>query len=288
MCCFTGNVIGVNDTGIFVRAEDRDQYLVYQMAYEAEEELAMVLPLPTPPGVTEDAVRFIDLSGYTDFFENAQEGFNWINDKPVEPDFAPTLSTSRSRLKVRAVGNYEASFVPRMADFSRLDPRFCLSEAVRAELPQYADWSFCVFKLKVGDATVHPMAFRFPRRDPLRLYFPTVHVHDGSVHKTAWFNHYLFCQGNVLPAPWYVSRRLPRSWYQFLQDEYDKERRRILKPPTPYKEQVRLYEATIAASPPLAARDFMNVANALGVLEANSPLYRLRLFGELPNQDHYV
>ena len=288
MCCFTGNVIGVNNTGIFARAVDGDQYLVYQMTYEAEAELAMVLPLPAPPNPSEDAVRFVDLSGYPDFFKHAQKGFDWIKYKPKEPDFEPTLSSSRDRLEVHAVGSYEASFVPRMADFSRLDPRFRLSEAVWAALPQYADWSFCVFKLKAGDVTVHPMAFRFPRRDPLRLYFPTVHVHDGSVRRTAWFNHFLFCQGKVPPAPWYVSRRLPDSWHKFLQDEDDKERRRILKPPTPYLEQVRLYEATVAASPPLAARDFMNVSNALGVLDADTPLHRHRLFGELPNRDHYV
>ena len=28
-----------------------------------------------------------------------------------------------------------------------------------------------------------------------KLFFPTVHIHDGKVHKTAAFDHALYCQG---------------------------------------------------------------------------------------------
>ncbi len=38
------------------------------------------------------------------------------------------------------------------------------------------------------------MAFEFPHRDPTRLFFPTVHVHDGRVHARAEFDHALYCQ----------------------------------------------------------------------------------------------
>jgi hypothetical protein len=38
------------------------------MQYRAAGELAMILPLPVPPGCGEDAVRFIDLSGHASFF----------------------------------------------------------------------------------------------------------------------------------------------------------------------------------------------------------------------------
>jgi hypothetical protein len=38
------------------------------------------------------------------------------------------------------------------------------------------------------------MAFDFPRANPKRLFFPTVHIHDGKVHKTATFDHVLYCQ----------------------------------------------------------------------------------------------
>jgi hypothetical protein len=59
-----------------------------------------------------------------------------------------------------------------------------------------------VFKLKAGDHKIHPMAFRFPTRDPARLFFPTVHVHDGRVRARARFDHTLYFQGRPdgLPA----------------------------------------------------------------------------------------
>lgn len=38
------------------------------------------------------------------------------------------------------------------------------------------------------------MAFRFRTRHPDRVFFPTVHVHDGEVHETADFDHQLYYQ----------------------------------------------------------------------------------------------
>ena len=99
-----------------------------------------------------------------------------------------------------------------MKDFARLDERFRMPDNVWSQLPQYADWSFCVFKLKPEPSAPkgfwkwfaserplparkrHPMAFDFPRRNPSQLFFPTVHVHDGEVHETAHFDHTLYAQ----------------------------------------------------------------------------------------------
>src|SRR5262249_17924242 len=53
---------------------------------------------------------------------------------------------------------------------------------------------FTVFKLKAGAQTVHPMAFEFPTALKARLFFPTVHIHDGKVHDRAKFDHTLYCQ----------------------------------------------------------------------------------------------
>jgi hypothetical protein len=106
-------------------------------------------------------------------------------------------------LKVHDVGSFEASFVPRLRDFSRLDARFRLPDATWASLPQYADWGFAVFKLKATGArqNVHPMAFWFPRRDVSQLFFPTLHVHDGRVQQSASFDHELYCQTPTLLDP---------------------------------------------------------------------------------------
>ena len=90
----------------------------------------------------------------------------------------------------------EASFVPTIADFDRLDERFRLPKETWHHLPQYNKFGFAVFKLKPGEKRIHPMAFEFPRSDSKRLFFPTVHIHDGEVHATADFDHILYCQQN--------------------------------------------------------------------------------------------
>ena len=193
MCCFSGNVSHVANTRIFARATERNtQYLVYQMEYTAQNDLAMILPLPTPPNAAEDAMRFIDLSAYPEFFQDMAKGF-------PQPRSLPTLAdtTGKSNLAVKRVGSFDASFVPTRADFARLDARFRIDDAVWDELPEYNDFGFAVFQLRADAHTVHPMAFEFPMRNSQLLFFPTVHIHDGKVEANAYFDHDLYCQHHV-------------------------------------------------------------------------------------------
>jgi hypothetical protein len=106
------------------------------------------------------------------------------------PRFAPPVP----RLKVHEVGSFVASFVPHRDDFHRLEPRFRMPDAVWDALPDARDFGFAVFQLKPGTHQIHPMAMRFRTRFPSRLFFPTVHVHDGRVHATAKFDHALYYQ----------------------------------------------------------------------------------------------
>jgi hypothetical protein len=193
MCCFSRAVEKVADTNIFARSsKDGRQFLVYSMMLSAKEDLAMILPIPVPKAPKEDAVKFINLEKYQDFFKELFAGFpvkkalgngRGSKDKSDEP-----------KLKVVEVGSYEASFVPTVKDFSRLDERFRLPADVWDKLPQYKEFGFTVFKLKKGASKVHPMAFEFPRAKPKQLFFPTVHIHDGKVHDKADFDHALYCQ----------------------------------------------------------------------------------------------
>ncbi|MCU0687081.1 MAG: hypothetical protein MUF34_33350 [Polyangiaceae bacterium] len=195
----------VSGTRIFARGLGAEQALVYSMTLSTRGEVAMILPVPVVPGLGEGALTFVDLEGYPSFFDDLGRAF--------PPPLAP-LPRSKSmalslpplpRLRVHSVGAYEASFVPTIADFDRLDPRFRLPTEVWASLPLYADYGFAVFRLKKGARKrIHPMAFRFRTRAPGRLFFPTVHVHDGEVHPTADFDHELFCQ----PATSWVSSEL--------------------------------------------------------------------------------
>lgn len=204
MCCFTGLVKSVSSTRIFARefgAEaPRRQYVVYQMNLDAPRDLAMVLPIPTlkveDEKASETTVKFINLEGYPEFFAELSRGF------PQELlDKSSSLSRGSApppaKLEVHQVGSFEASYVPRPVDFARLDERFRISAELWEKVPGYKDFGFAVFKLKRGKQTVHPMAFSFERADVSRLFFPTVHIHDGKVHETANFDHLLYCQPTI-------------------------------------------------------------------------------------------
>ena len=206
MCCFSQPVEHVSSTRIFARAlDDERQALVYEMTVAARGELAMILPLPVPPRSPDDAVRFVDLEGYADLFTDLAKGFPAAS-YSVLAFGAPKPSRAEApQLEVHDVGSFEASFVPTVADFARLDPRFRLPPGALDRLPIYADFGFAVFKLRTksfwekffGAARTrhpHPMAFEFPRRDRSHLFFPTVHIHDGTVHPEAEFDHQLYAQ----------------------------------------------------------------------------------------------
>jgi hypothetical protein len=195
MCIFTGSVHDVSSTAIFARQTDISrQVLVYSMALVASADVAMVLPLPVPPGSAEKAVRFIDFSAYPTFFADLDLAFP--REQSVSSrDVFLSLGVQQP-LIVHEVGSFEASFVPARHDFSRLDERFRLPDNVWQALPGYDDWGFAVFKLRSTShsTNVHPMAFEFPRRNPDELFFPTVHVHNGRVEPLATFDHRLYCQ----------------------------------------------------------------------------------------------
>lgn len=265
MCCFTQPVGFVSDTNIFARSHNDQQFLVYSMRYAAAVDLAMVLPLPVPPDSADDAVRFINLQRYPTFFDDMRRGFS--------PTFATatfsmdTLPLVALKLEVHNVGDFEASFVPRLDDFNRLDERFRIPVDVWGRLPIYRDCGFAVFKLKAtssrsmsGDLLkpfdgsdddlhhVHPMAFNFPRRNPTLLYFPTVHVHDREVHSHAMFDHTLYCQADA-------------GMHDYLQG----------------------WEQSSGP-----ASEFMTIANTATIVNGDQPCWRLPLEGRLPNRDALV
>jgi hypothetical protein len=200
MCCFSRPVDLVADTNIFARAsKEGRQFLVYAMRFKAGEELAMILPIPVPKKSEDDAVDFLDLKKYPDFFIDLRAGFPVPKSKNGRRPVTGGLKKDAPKLKVVEVGNFVASFVPSIPDFARLDERFRLPTKVWDKLPQYKDWGFAVFQLKKSETgelmKAHPMAFEFPRADKRQLFFPTVHIHDGTVPEKAGFDHMLFCQG---------------------------------------------------------------------------------------------
>lgn len=210
MCIFTGKVEEVKNTRIFARLRtDGHQVLIYQMSVKAPQDLAMVLPIPIKKAAGENAVKFFDFSKYETVFRDLWKCFPTWN---FSPDPAAPAYSSRGALSVVSVGAYDASFVPTIADFSRLDARFRLPDDVWAKLPGYANFGFAVFKLKPGYAQVHPMAFSFPTAQVGTVFFPTLHIHDGKVHAKERFDHTLYFQGAGLDSAregWEESFYLP-------------------------------------------------------------------------------
>lgn len=209
MCCFSRPVADVSTTRIFARgSKNGNQFLVYSMQLSAKEEVAMILPIPVPKDSKENAVRFINLEKYADFFFDLESGFPDMSRAPTlaAPAAAPA---SAPKLKVVEVGNFAASFIPSVKDFSRLDERFRLPMTVWDKLPKYKEYGFAVFQLKKGELNVHPMAFEFPRANPRQLFFPTVHIHDGTVKPKAKFDHVLYGQSSGEDGfmQWKESRR---------------------------------------------------------------------------------
>jgi hypothetical protein len=203
MCCFSGFVEYVSATRIFARpAENGRQFLVYHMQYSAKEPLAMVLPIPTPADSADNAVKFINLEEYDNFFADLHKGFPAPRSGAITR--ARGVPTPAAELPVVEVGSFEASFVPKFAAFARLDRRFRLADGVWDNLPAYKKFGFAVFKLKEGNPKLHPMAFEFPRANTRSVFFPTVHIHDGEVHAKAEFDHTLYLQptGGRAPLGW--------------------------------------------------------------------------------------
>ncbi|PAW83637.1 MAG: hypothetical protein B9S33_13425 [Pedosphaera sp. Tous-C6FEB] len=249
MCCFSRPVDFVRATKIFARAEDAHrQFLVYSMTLSAKEDLAMILPLPVRAGSGEKAVTFINLEEYPQFFADLEKGFPELRSLSLGPTGCATTRVPAAKLEVVQVGSFEASFVPTIADFARLDERFRLPVGMWERLPAYRHYGFAVFKLKPGARTVHPMAFSFPRANIASLFFPTVHIHDGKVHERAGFDHVLYCQ----------------------RSESDVTRL------TDWRESPQL------------ARDFVKMAQSKGLVAADRHCHRKELRGQFENRDVWV
>jgi hypothetical protein len=200
MCCFSGKIERVDATNIFARMiEPGQQLLVYEMQLSAKHDVAMILPIPVVPGSGEDAVRFHSFKRYPELFRDLD--LPW---KLPEPRSKDSRSPRAALLKVHTVGAFVASFIPSLADFARVDPRFRIPPGTLDVMPEYQDWGFAVFQLSAtnGPEQVHPMAFQFPTRDPGRLFFPTIHIHDGALPERAHFAHQLYAQGLATRPSW--------------------------------------------------------------------------------------
>jgi hypothetical protein len=245
MCCFSRPVQQVSGTQIFARFWDAWQVLVYSMTVATRSDNAMVLPLPVVAGLGEKSIRFVSLEGYPTFFRDMHKPF--VEGRTLSRDVGAPAARSAGPLVVHEVGNFEASCVPSIDDFDRLDERFRLSPAILQGLPQYQQYAFAVFKLRgddnekpdkerssplirkqqpqlgdrpplrtphsaTGARTIHPMAMLFATREPQSLFYPTLHIHDGRIEREATFDHNLYAQHPANLPSWEESTGLARAY----------------------------------------------------------------------------
>ena len=215
MCIFSRSVIDVSKTKIFARKTGIYQYIAYQMDFQLYDETAIILPIPCALNTPEDGIEFIDFKKHDKFFMHLYELFEDSGER--SRGVGPKSISLNMPLTIHVVGDFEASFVPTLADFDRVDERFKLQPEIWQQLPQYKDYGFVVFKLRKDATTVHPMVFKFPSAMN-GLYFPTLHIHDGQIHKLEKFDHILYCQDGAggadiaVPGSWQFSK-LDRNPY---------------------------------------------------------------------------
>lgn len=254
----------VANTEIFARLSGSGtQFLVYQMTFASDGPNAMVLPLPV-----RSTVRFLNFESYPRFFEDLGRGFLAPRStargagRMGGAGMAPTQT-----LPVESVGEFVASFVPHIADFDRLDPRFVLPKSVWKKLPAYQDWGFAVFQLRApskGRTRVHPMAMEFNTRHPDTLFFPTLHIHDGAVHAEEDYDHTLYFQEPLL------------------QDKL------VSLPDLPHRDSYGVIRASTRTLPSVARQNvelFMDIGRTQGVVALGQQVQRVEVGGRVKNQD---
>jgi hypothetical protein len=212
MCILSGAIKGISGTSIFVNDLGRGVHgTVYEMSIDTAHPVAMILPVPVLQGSGEDALRFVNLKEYPDFFKDMKMLFPTM----LAGSRGGVASGDSRTLKVHDVGDFIASYVPSRFYFHNLDSRFRLNAKAWNSLPDYSNFGFAVFQLKPGRSKVHPMAYTYPTDMPTELFFPTVHVHDGSgAERMAHYDHDLYYQAsdNFRDNPdWEPSESLPES-----------------------------------------------------------------------------
>lgn len=219
----------------------------------------MILPLPVKQPAREDSLRFIDLKDYDEFFADLERGFPYEPESPVFGcDTRVTSGYGNATLEVHKVGDYIASFVPTLKDFSRLDIRFRLPEETWLKQPQYVGYGFAVFQLTSGKLKPHPMAMEFETTET-SVYFPTLHIHDGEIHETEKFDHILYLQHAGLDSRVY-----------------------------PYRNAEVRDRSTGIERSKFVAKEFCDAGKSQGVVNPDLLVHRVRMIGNQPNRDTVI
>jgi hypothetical protein len=229
------------------RAGADHQFLACNFRYEAETAFTLILPLPTPLDAPANAVRFINLSGYDDFFQDVRRGL-----PALTRDTAKQSLTDRIVEKVRDwldldTTQIEFAFFPTQQVLADMSQQWPLAESVWAALQPYMNFGLVGLKLEAGSNRLPPIAVEFPRGTSTELFFPTAH----NLPRSAALNlkHVLYAQTPHRSLEWRISTSPGDDHRQLL------------------------------------ARDFVKVDRTLGLIDPDEPIVARRLSGPNDNFD---
>lgn len=200
MCIFSGDVEEVNNTKIFISVvypakleikKDKRykvpvgkplQLVIYSNAVQNNDNIAMILPFPLISG--KNRVKILDMSKYSNFFDDIELMFPSINTNNTRS--SNNYFDSDELLEVHYVGNYKASIVPSFSSFDKLQyNEFNLKPDVKELLKKYYYNRFgfmvCIINNNTKKSQFHPFAYVHEIRDDNRIFIPTRHYHKKYV-----------------------------------------------------------------------------------------------------------
>lgn len=182
MCLISTEVQNVSKTKILIAPNYNKtrQLTVYSnFVSNISDSNAMVLPVPLP-----NSIEFIDLSNYTNLFEDCAKCFyNPYRGRSLNLSTNSFNTKDDKPLEVFNVGSYQVSLAKNLEQISRVDSRiFKLSDGLKQTLEMFyyqPYWGFIICKLAKGPESYHPFGYSHDIIDN-KIYIPTRHYHQEA------------------------------------------------------------------------------------------------------------
>lgn len=196
MCIILTHVESVSNTQIYVSSSKKRtrQLTVYSNQVETHVKNAMILPVPNPL-----SVKLLNFSHYTNIFEDCRECFHYDDGSMKNGRlYRSSLSASaehRPPLPVYTVGSYQASIVPSIDDFDRVNTQILrVNPEVFKLLKDTYDpsFGFLICQLREGSHHYHPFAYTHLIHKSKLLFVPTLHYHLGEKNVTSDWDHTIY------------------------------------------------------------------------------------------------
>eukprot|EP01128_Nolandella_sp_AFSM9_P006387 TRINITY_DN3269_c0_g1_i1.p1 TRINITY_DN3269_c0_g1~~TRINITY_DN3269_c0_g1_i1.p1 ORF type:complete len:288 (-),score=23.86 TRINITY_DN3269_c0_g1_i1:160-1023(-) len=154
---------------------------------------AMILPCPLSPG--HDVIP-LDFSKDSFSFAQLEKAFPQPRRTKARARKGRRDRSGGEKLKVVQVGAYSVSIAKSLLDLTLIDSDvFKVNEAILPALKERYSSGFgfviCAFNA-ANKIEPHPIGYIHDAPDVNSLFVPTLHIHDGEVHKKESFDHNIY------------------------------------------------------------------------------------------------